>query len=142
MLYNYHDLSLIKDEIEFVDTAVIPVVDIDITDDRLENSNNIELMQHVLFLLEKQLKGRLLITPLFSVINNDAKSVVDYGNQLKDFGFKHIVILTVNNRDIDEFDQIKLNSIPLENFEADVMQSLVKDEMTNVLKQIIKFWNQ
>src|SRR5699024_2345278 len=90
----------------------------------------------------KQLKGRLLITPLFSVINNDSKSVVDYGNQLKDCGFKHIVILTVNNRDIDEFDQIKLNSISVENFEADVMQSLVKDEMTNVLKQIIKFWNQ
>lgn len=142
MLYNYQDLSLIQDEIEFVDTAIIPVIDIDITDRRQENANNIELMQHVIYLLEKQLKGRLLITPLFSVINNDVSHVSDYGTQLKEFGFKHVVVLTVNPRDINDLELIKLNSIPLETMEPDVMQSLVKDEMTNVLKQIIQFWNQ
>ncbi|MDK6862696.1 MULTISPECIES: DUF2487 family protein [Nosocomiicoccus] len=142
MLYNYQDLSLIQDEIEFVDTAIIPVIDIDITNRRQENANNIELMQHVIYLLEKQLKGRLLITPLFSVINNDVSHVSDYGAQLKEFGFKHVVVLTVNPRDINDLELIKLNSIPLETMEPDVMQSLVKDEMTNVLKQIIQFWNQ
>ncbi|WP_040928136.1 DUF2487 family protein, partial [Nosocomiicoccus massiliensis] len=123
-------------------TAIIPVIDIDITDRRQENANNIELMQHVIYLLEKQLKGRLLITPLFSVINNDVSHVSDYGTQLKEFGFKHVVVLTVNPRDINDLELIKLNSIPLETMEPDVMQALVKDEMTNVLKQIIQFWNQ
>lgn len=59
MLYTRNDLNVIKDEIEFIDTAIIPVVDIDMDSISVSRAEQIEFMQLIIMMLEKQLKGRL-----------------------------------------------------------------------------------
>ncbi|WP_250130097.1 YpiF family protein [Jeotgalicoccus sp. WY2] len=44
MLYNNRDLRVLKDEIEFVDTAIVPVVSVDFDSNLLHHSNNLELL--------------------------------------------------------------------------------------------------
>ena len=43
MLYNFNDIKNLKEQIEFVDTAVIPFVSADLDDQALTHANDIEL---------------------------------------------------------------------------------------------------
>ncbi|MFD2829344.1 DUF2487 family protein [Corticicoccus populi] len=142
MLYTAKDIKLLKDEIEFIDTAVIPLVSIDMTQQAPVNSNNIELMQMVTMQIEKQFKGRLLITPLVTTINHRTDVALQYSEQLLEYGFKKIIILTHLKTELEEHDVIRLNEIPLENMTADMVNELVGDEVKKVMKSIISIWNR
>jgi hypothetical protein len=142
MLYTAKDIKLLKDEIEFIDTAVIPLVSIDMNEIASSHSNNIELMQMVTMQIEKQFKGRLLITPLVTTIDERIDTAVQYAQQLLQYGFKKIIILTHLKVELNDIDVIKLNEIPLENMTPDMVNELVGDEVKRVLKSIISIWNR
>lgn len=142
MLYTAKDIKLLKDEIEFIDTAVIPLVSIDMTEQAPSHSNNIELTQMVTMQIEKQFKGRLLITPLSTTVESNTDIVTAYARQLLVYGFKKIIVLTHLKIDFDDFDVIQLNEIPLENMTPDMVNELVGDEVKNVMKSIISIWNR
>lgn len=142
MLYTSKDLKLLKNEIEFIDTAVIPLVSIDMTNEAAKHSSNIELIQMVTMQIEKQFKGRLLITPLITTINDRTGMASDYSEQLLEYGFKKIIVITHLKVDFESYDVIKLNEIPLENMSPDMVNELVGDEVKKVMKSIISIWNR
>lgn len=141
MLYTKSDLKVIKDEIEFIDTAIIPVIDIDMSEISETHAEHIEFIQLVIMMLEKQLKGRLLITPLFTVVDNKNSSVASYNKQLKEYGFKNVIILSFKDRQLEEIPFIKINSVPISDMDKEILETIVKDEMKKVLKEIINIWN-
>ena len=98
MLYNITDLRVLKDEIEFIDTAIVPLVNIDFNNEVQNNANNLELMQFITIQLEKQLKGRLMITPVLTLIGDNYDNIEEYKTQLLDYGFKNIVLLSFTVR--------------------------------------------
>lgn len=141
MLYTKNDLNVIKDEIEFIDTAIIPIVDIDMDMTSENRAEQIEFIQLIIMMLEKQLKGRLLITPLFTVVGEDVTPVNTYKNQLKEFGFKHTIVLSFKDRPIEDAPVIRMNHVPISDMDKDILEAMVKEEMTKVLKEIIRIWN-
>ena len=141
MLYTRNDLNVIKDEIEFIDTAIIPVVDIDMDSISVSRAEQIEFIQLIIMMLEKQLKGRLLITPLFTVVGEDVTPVKIYKNQLKEYGFKHSIVLSFKDRTIEDTPLIRMNHVPISDMDKDILEAMVKEEMTKVLKEIIRIWN-
>ncbi|CAD2075632.1 DUF2487 family protein [Phocicoccus pinnipedialis] len=141
MLYTKNDLNVIKDEIEFIDTAIIPVVDIDMDNLSMNRAEHIEFIQLIIMMLEKQLKGRLLITPLFTVVGEDASQVEVFNNQLKEYGFKNTIVLSFRELSLEGIPVIKINHVPISDMDKDILESMVKDEMTIVLKEIIRIWN-
>lgn len=140
MLYNFNDIKNLKEQLEFVDTAVIPFVSADLDDQSLSNANDIELVQLVTIQLEKQFKGRIFITPAMTTVLSDTGVLTQYQEQLYDYGFKNVVILTHLNLD-DEFKSIRLNQIPLQDMSNDIKFDLVNDEVKKVMKSIISIWN-
>lgn len=140
MLYNFNDIKNLKDQLEFVDTAVIPFVSADLDEQALTHANDIELVQLVTIQLEKQFKGRIFITPAMTTVVSDTEVLKQYQKQLYDYGFKNVVILTHLNLD-DDFNSIRLNQIPLQDMSSDIKFDLVNDEVKKVMKSIISIWN-
>lgn len=140
MLYNFNDIKNLKDQLEFVDTAVIPFVSADLDEQALTHANDIELVQLVTIQLEKQFKGRIFITPAMTTVLSDTEVLKQYQKQLYDYGFKNVVILTHLNLD-DDFNSIRLNQIPLQDMSSDIKFDLVNDEVKKVMKSIISIWN-
>lgn len=142
MLYNYRDLRVLKDEIEFVDTAIVPVVSVDFDGNLLHHANNLELIQLVTIQLEKQLKGRLMITPPLTTVAGDVSSLETYKNQLMEYGFKIIISLSFDTHEIDGVHNVKVKSIPISDMDNEMKISIINDEVKTVIKQIIGVWNQ
>ncbi|WP_026858065.1 DUF2487 family protein [Jeotgalicoccus psychrophilus] len=142
MLYNNRDLRVLKDEIEFVDTAIVPVVSVDFDSNLLHHSNNLELIQLVTIQLEKQLKGRLMITPSLTTVDKDSSALETYKNQLTEYGFKNVVSLSFDALETEGVHNIKLNSIPISDMDNEMKISIINDEVKTVIKQIIGVWNQ
>lgn len=140
MLYNFNDIKNLKDQLEFVDTAVIPFVSGDIGEQALSHASDIELVQLVSIQLEKQFKGRIFITPALTTVFSDTSVLEQYQNQLYDYGFKNVVILTHLNLD-DKYKSLRLNHIPLQDMSNDIKFDLVNDEVKKVMKSIISIWN-
>lgn len=142
MLYNNRDLRVLKDEIEFVDTAIVPFMSVDFDNDILHHANNLELIQHVTVQLEKQLKGRLLITPALTTVESNTATLEAYQQQLADYGFKKVISLSFMDIDIEGIHNIKINNIPISDMDAEMKISIINDEVKSVIKKIIGVWNQ
>ncbi|CEA00202.1 hypothetical protein BN1048_00864 [Jeotgalicoccus saudimassiliensis] len=142
MLYNNRDLRVLKDEIEFVDTAIVPFSNVDFDGNLLHHANNLELIQLITIQLEKQLKGRLMITPALTAVGGDHASLVQYRDQLTEYGFKNVVSLSFDNLEIEGIHNIKINSIPISDMDNEMKISIINDEVKSVIKQIIAVWNQ
>ena len=142
MLYNITDLRVLKDEIEFIDTAIVPLVNIDFNNEVQNNANNLELMQFITIQLEKQLKGRLMITPVLTLIGDNYDNIEEYKTQLWDYGFKNIVLLSFTALELDDVSTIKVNSIPISDMDNDMKLSIINDEVKSVIKEIILVWNK
>ena len=142
MLYNITDLRVLKDEIEFIDTAIVPLVNIDFNNEVQNNANNLELMQFITIQLEKQLKGLLMITPVLTLIGDNYDNIEEYKTQLLDYGFKNIVLLSFTALELDDVSTIKVNSIPISDMDNDMKLSIINDEVKSVIKEIILVWNK
>jgi hypothetical protein len=140
MLYKYDDIKVLKDQLEFVDTAVIPLVSTDMDSGALSYANDIELLQLVTIQLEKQFKGRIFITPAMTTVNSDTTVLEQYEAQLYDYGFKNVVMIT--HMELDKsHTTIRLNHIPLQDMTNDIKMDMVKEEVKKVMKSIISIWN-
>lgn len=142
MLYNHQDLKVLKDEIEFVDTALVPFASADMTEGARDNASDMEMIQMVTIQLEKQFKGRLFITPPMMTVEGRTEVLDTYISQLEAYGFKRVIILTHLVDTFEPAHSIVLNRIPLEDMDAEMKMSLINDEVKNVMKRIIGIWNQ
>ena len=140
MFYNTADLAILKEELEFIDTAIIPLQHIDMTKEARAHANNIELNQMIVMQVERQLRGRLFITPSVSVINNDLTQAFHYRTQLLDYGFKHVVFLCDKSFDIND-NVLEFNQIPLESMSQDMKLEMENEEVKKVMQAIIRLWN-
>lgn len=141
MFYNPSDLSILKDEFEYIDTAIIPLQKIDMNDDSRKHANNIELVQMITMQLERQFRGRLFITPSVSIVNDDFTTAKVYREQLQTFGFKNVVFLCDKSYQIDG-ELLHFNQIPVESMSQDMKMEMVNDEVKTVMKAIIQIWNK
>ena len=63
MLYNHQDLKVLKEEIEFVDTAVIPFASADMNDGSRSNAcSDMEMIQMVTIQLRNSSRAVFFIT--------------------------------------------------------------------------------
>ena len=141
MFYNPSDLSILKDEFEYIDTAIIPLQKIDMNGDAKIHANNIELIQMITMQLERQFRGRLFIMPSISIVNDDLTAANNYREQLQNYGFKNIVFLCDKSYKI-EGEVLHFNQIPIESMSQDMKMEMVNDEVKTVMKAIIQIWNK
>lgn len=143
MLFNHVDLKDLKNNLEYIDTAILPVSNIDMNHQLLTSCDQNETVQLVGMLAEKQFKGRLLLTPTFFTSGNQYDHVVSFIQSLKEYGLNNIIILSSNQVELnDDHELYKVNTIPMGDLDDDMKRTLIEDEVKQFMKFIIRTWNK
>lgn len=91
MLFNHQDLKDIKHQLEYIDTAIIPVIDVDYRNQLLNIVDSYEVIQMMTLSVENQFKGRVLLVPPVQVQEDYTLATV-IGEQLKSYGMRNILL--------------------------------------------------
>ena len=143
MLFNHVDLKELKNNLEYIDTAIIPVSNIDMNHQLLTSCDQNETVQLVGMLAEKQFKGRLLLTPTFFTSRNQYDHVVSFIQSLKEYGLNNIIILSSDQVELNvDHELYKVNTIPMGDLDDDMKRTLIEDEVKQFMKFIIRTWNK
>lgn len=143
MLFNHVDLKELKNNLEYIDTAIIPVSNIDMNHQLLTSCDQNETVQLVGMLAEKQFKGRLLLTPIFFTSGNQYNHVVSFIQSLKEYGLNNIIILSSDQVELNvDHELYKVNTIPMGDLDDDMKRTLIEDEVKQFMKFIIRTWNK
>ncbi|PTK27961.1 DUF2487 family protein [Mammaliicoccus sciuri] len=143
MLFNHVDLKELKNNLEYIDTAIIPVSNIDMNHQLLTSCDQNETVQLVGMFAEKQFKGRLLLTPTFFTSGNQYDHVVSFIQSLKEYGLNNIIILSSDQVELNvDHELYKVNTIPMGDLDDDMKRTLIEDEVKQFMKFIIRTWNK
>lgn len=141
MLFNHNDLMLLNDQIEYIDTAIIPAIPANYTSRLLDIADQYEMIQYVTLGAEQQFKGRLLVLPPVQILGDyDPTGLID--TQLKEYGFKNIVVVCPQTLQIDADNVHKVDIIPLASMDNEMKQEFIQDNVKSLMKFIITLWNK
>lgn len=142
MLFNYRDLKDISHQLEYIDTVIVPVIDVDYRGRLMDIVDKYEIIQYVTMGVENQFKGRVLLAPPVQV-QEDMTTAVVIGEQLKSFGMKNILFVTPPTVSIDaSFAQFKVDIFPLATMDDEMRQEMVQTQVKSLMKSIISMWNK
>lgn len=83
------------------------------------------MIQYVTLGAEQQFKGRLLVLPPVQILG-DYYPVSLIDSQLKEFGFRNIIVVCPQTLQIDADNVHKVNIIPLESMDNEMKQNLFR----------------
>ncbi|MCG7343040.1 YpiF family protein [Sporosarcina sp. ACRSL] len=133
---------------EYIDTLVVPLVKIETKIDNMKTSaSSTEFIMHLASLIETQFKGRMMFAPPFSyTTTTDSLHMAQTTlREFSDTSFKHVFFLTTDHAwtSIELPGQvIWMPSIPLENMEASLRQSILEDQLRQVLPKFTEQWSK
>ena len=148
MYFNANDVTSFMAQKDFIDTAIVPLVSIDLSSEKMKQSGaEVDFVMSLTSFIEQQFKGRLLVMPPFSYMtslkNEDMPQQLEA--QLHNAGFKHVFFITcdhfwTNSGDIVNI--IWLPAIPLESMDASVKKSILEDQLRQVIPMLSTKWAQ
>ncbi|WP_414049689.1 DUF2487 family protein [Macrococcus animalis] len=141
MLFNHQDLKTLQDQLEYIDTAIVPVIPVDYSKHLMDIADNYEMIQYVTMGVEQQFKGRLLVLPPLQVID-DTMIIDTVESQLMTFGFKNLVFVTPQKFNLEKDNVHKINILPLETLDNEMKQAFVQDNIKALMKAIVLLWNK
>ncbi|WJP96850.1 DUF2487 family protein [Macrococcus bovicus] len=142
MLFNHHDLKEIKHQLEYIDTAMIPVIDVDYRSQLLNIVDRYEVIQMMTLAVENQFKGRVLLVPPVQVQEDYTLATV-IGEQLKRYGMKNILFVTPASSHFETTETLfKVNVFPLASMDADMREEMLEPQVKSLMRTIISMWNK
>ncbi len=148
MFFNVKDVSEFQNNKEFIDTVIIPLLSINLTENMIKQSSSAtEYLMSLTAFIEQQFKGRLMLMPPFSYTEEtkDDLSLVNLKEAFENAGFKHVLFITCDhywtsyNEDLDV---IWLPSIPLESMDKTVKKTILEDQLKQVIPILSSKWSQ
>lgn len=132
---------------EYIDTVVVPLIAVDTKPETMKNSaSSSEFLMNLSKFIEKQFKGRMMFLPPVSYTQStDIQQLADtLSEDLKKSSFPHIFYLTTDPKwtsvSTDE-KVIWLPSIPLETMDDHLRQTIMEDQLRQVLTHFMDKWN-
>lgn len=148
MYFNANDVTSFMAQKEFIDTAIVPLVSIDLTSEKIKQSGaEADFLLSLTSFVEQQFKGRLLLLPPFSysTILKNEELPQQLESQLHNAGFKHVFFITCDHfwTNIgDVVNVIWLPAIPLESMDKGVKNSILEDQLRQVIPTFSTKWAQ
>ncbi|WP_341302311.1 YpiF family protein [Lysinibacillus sp. FSL H8-0500] len=148
MYFNASDVTAFMAQKDFIDTAIVPLVSIDLAAEKMKQSGaEADFIMSLTSFIEKQFKGRLLVMPPFSYMPSlkydDLPQRLEV--QLHNAGFKHVFFITCDHFWIsggDSVNMIWLPAIPLESMDANVKKKILEDQLRQVIPLLSTKWAQ
>lgn len=141
------DIDQYLSQREYVDTAVVPLLELNLNQSDLKSSAGAsEYLQSLTALLEKQFKGRILLFPPLSYTSGSdrARLAEEISAEMKKADFKHVFYLTTDAawRSIEKLENVLwLPAIPTMDMDRNFKQSVMEDQLRQVLPLFLKEWS-
>jgi hypothetical protein len=151
MNWNVKDIEVFETEKEYIDTAVIPMIPIDFIKNIKSSATQTEFISLLTFHLERQFKGRMIITPPFTYLmgsnEGNVGEVRKWDARMKESGVKHVFFLTSDSdwkKTEEAFNDqlIWIPSIPLEHLDEQYKHSIMEDQVKQLLNVIVQKWQK
>ena len=145
MNYNAKDIEQYLNQKQFIDTAIVPLLPVDFsTESGMRSGSEADFLMSLVTYVEKQLKGRLFLTPPFSYFQKTVKiDINDIHDNLIQAGFKHVVFITCDSswkHSNHEKSLLWLPAIPFESMDLEVKNRILQDQMNYVIPQLTEIW--
>lgn len=148
MNWNAQDLDTYLGQKEYIDTLLVPLLKIETNAAQMKGSaSSAEFLMHLSSFIETQFKGRMMVLPPFTY--TQSASLQEMGEVMaKDFGemsFKHVFYLTTDREwtEVDvQGEMIWIPSIPLESMDQKLRQTIIEDQLRQVLPTFTKKWTE
>ncbi|TFB23972.1 DUF2487 family protein [Filobacillus milosensis] len=154
MKYKTSDTSQYTQAKEYIDTAIIPLIPFSFVSDQemTQLSLQKEMTQIYIDQIEKELKGRVFVTPEYYYVKNDKISdeklrLEEYVNHINKQPFKYIFLITPDNKwrkitkDMD-VDLIWIPVIKEGNLNQSETQQLIQSQVKEIQSLIMDSWNE
>ncbi|TDM04268.1 DUF2487 family protein [Macrococcus carouselicus] len=142
MLFNHRDLKDITHQLEYIDTAIIPVIDVDYRNQLMNIVDDYEIIQTMTLAVENQFKGRVLLIPPVQVQADYTLATV-IGEQLKSYGMNRILFITAQTSRFETTEaHFKVSTFPLEAMGADMRADMIEPQVKELMRTIISMWNK
>ncbi|WP_422123412.1 DUF2487 family protein [Planococcus sp. X10-3] len=141
------DIEQYINQLEYVDTGVVPLLELNLSASGLKKSAGAsEYLQSLTALLEKQFKGRIMLFPPVSYSNNADRTRLstEISTEMAKTDFKHVFYITTDAewRSVEELKNvIWLPAIPTEDMDRSFKQSVMEDQLRQVLPLFLKEWS-
>lgn len=146
MNWNTKDLDTYFQQKEYIDTLLVPLLKIDTAPEQLKNgASSTEFLMHLSNFIETQFKGRMMMMPPFTY--TQSTSLVEMGKTLQEdlqqLEFKHVFYLTTDRAwtEVDMYGEVLwIPSIPLESMDKKLRQTIIEDQLRQVLPTLTRKW--
>ncbi len=147
MYWTSKDMEEFIKQKEFIDTAIVPLVFLEGTDLGIKQSaSGAEFLMSLTNFIEQQFKGRIVLTsPITYTKSMPKKEIITaFYDELIEAGFKYIFFVTSDyewNQFSPNYDIIWLPSIPLGDMDQKVRQSVLSDQLRQVIPMLSSKWS-
>jgi len=146
MHWNGKDSTIFQAQKEFIDTAVIPLIQIDGSPEGFQfAASAADFTLSLANVIENQFKGRIVLFPSFSYTRSQDKQLVfeSWQEELKKASFKHVFFVT-SDRDWstmgEELNIIWIPSVPLDSMDQKMRNSVLEDQLRQLIPIFAKKW--
>lgn len=148
MNWNAQEMDVYIQQKEYIDTLVVPFVSVQVEPDQMKASASAsDFLMYLSRFIEAQFKGRMVFTPPMTFTKSVdlptfARQVAE---DFKESAFKHTFFLTTDaslaHLEIDGVTVVWLPSIPIESMEPNLKQSIMEDQLRQVLPVFTEKWS-
>lgn len=141
------DMDQYLNQQEYVDTAVVPLLELNLSPGGLKPSAGAsEYLQSLTSLLEKQFKGRIMLFPPVSYASraDRARLSEEISTEMDKADFKHVFYITTDaewRSGVHLKNVLWLPAIPTEDMDRSFKQSVMEDQLRQVLPLFLKEWS-
>ncbi|CAM3056963.1 DUF2487 domain-containing protein [Filibacter tadaridae] len=147
MNWTTKDMDTYLQQKEYIDTLIVPLLKVETKPELLKNSSSSsEFLMYLTTFLETQFKGRMMLMPPF--IYTQSTNLSTFSEtltvDLADMPFKHIFFITTDAQWLSveiKGQVIWLPSIPLESMDEKLRQTIIEDQLRQVLPRFTEVWS-
>lgn len=150
MEWKAKDIEIYLKEKSYIDTAVVPLMPITFGSHMKQIVEKGEFIQLLSLHLERQFKGRMLILPPFTYLNDLADGdkvplINQWAKQMKENEMKYIFLLTSDESWRNLADQLSATllfaaSVPLAHLDEKYQQSIMENQVKQLMNEIVQGW--
>lgn len=148
MNWTAKDMDTYLQQKEYIDTLIVPLLKVETELGAMKNStSSSEFLMHLTTFIETQFKGRMMLMPPFAYTQSiDLQAMAaTLAQDISATPFKHVFFLTTDSAWTCikmEGEVIWLPSIPLESMDPQLRQSIIEDQLRQVLPRFMGKWSQ
>lgn len=147
MNWTANDMDIYSQQKEYIDTLIIPLLKIETTPETMKiGASGSEFLMRLTTYIETQFKGRIMLMPPISYTPSMAleRLAEDLSNDTDQMSFKHVFYLTTDSAWTTsnlKGQVIWLPSIPLESMDDHLRQTIIEDQLRQVLPMMTSKWS-